>query len=250
MGFQILFHAPDAVLSGLFMQQAAEPLRRDPFRVGFCGDKKRFLLRIPGDQPKEAVLLPIAAYRELQVLLQGAPFRFWPFSDVKKLVVSSCRHPVLCGIQIQPSRLDGTFVPALLPEGFLGKIEGRDVPKPFFFHIRIGPKQNHRILYGLSFLKLRREPDKIPDLHRMNPFSVHQDASQKTSLLHAALQVIHPAIDAHRLAGWVPVPENLITGIRGSLNKSLRRPVCVRIFSGSVHYLLRCHKSQVFRQDA
>ena len=46
------------------------------------------------------------------------------------------------------------------------------------------------------------------------------------------------------------MPEDLITGSRCSLLKGFRRPVCVRIFPGSSYHLLRCHESQVLRQDA
>ena len=84
----------------------------------------------------------------------------------------------------------------------------------------------------------------------MNPIAVHLDASQKASCLHASFQVKHPVIHTHRLAGWIPVSEDLIIGSRCSLLKGFRRPVCIRIFPGSTCHLLRCHESQVLRQDA
>ena len=250
MGLQITFHAPDSVRSGFFPQKLLKPQSRDALRVSFCGDKKRFLFCIPGDQPKKTVFLHITAYRELEVLLQRAPSRLRTFSDIEKFVIGSGSHPVPHGIQIQPPRLNGTFVPVLLPKGLSGKVERRDIPKPFFCHGRIRPELDHRILYRLFFPKLRREPDRIFDFHRMNPIAVHLDASQKASCLHASFQVKHPVIHTHRLAGWIPVSEDLIIGSRCSLLKGFRRPVCIRIFPGSTCHLLRCHESQVLRQDA
>ena len=90
---------------------------------GLAGDQQLVLIFVVTDDPQKAVFLHIGSDRKLQLVLQHVKFGLRALVDIEKLVVCPGRHFSLQGVQIQPSRLGGLFVPHLVIERFTGKIK-------------------------------------------------------------------------------------------------------------------------------